>query len=162
MLKEYLQHRYSLSHQKWKQQQTQQQLQQQQLYCSYSQELLRDALASVLLQTTISAQLHPIRYKEDLIPYGFDIRLEDTTVYYFLWTKHNPQDAISVTILERITQKINYAITSVQKQYALIYQVMNDYEKIEFIKQNPAFYNGFRVIGCKDNTTDIILAVAFN
>lgn len=162
LLKEYLQHRYSLSHEKWKQQQMQQQFQQQQVYCTYSQSLLHNALASVLIQTTISAQLCPLRYKEDLVPCGFNIRLEDTTVYYFLWTKRNPQDTIPVTILERITNKINHAISNEWKRYNQIYQVMNDYEKTEFVKQNPVFYNGFHVIGCKDNTTDIILAVAFN
>lgn len=137
------------------------QLRQKHIFCSSAQYELQNALFSILSQTTISSQLSPLRYNSDLLPNGFSIRLGDSSVYYFLWTKQNSQHAFPSVVLQQFTQKMNAIISSELQRTYMTFQTWDIYSQMDFIQQNPAMYNGFRVIGCKDTGNDILLAVEY-
>ena len=139
-----------------------QSLMQQHQYASYGQVLLHDALGNILRECTISSKLCKITYVTDLIPSGYNICPDGSTAYYFRWTKFNPDEVISITTCDRIQKKINCAIDTITKRYGMVYQMLDEWMKPQFIQNYPALYNGFRVIKCTDATDDIIVTVVFN
>lgn len=130
-------------------------------YSKHAQLLLQNALTEVFKQTTISSKLAPIRTTTDLIPVGYEIINEYATVYKFAWIK-SCEDVISTTILSQFTLRMNQAIRNIMSRYSYMYMQLSDFQKLEYIENNPAMYNGFHIIDCKDDCDAIILSVAFD
>lgn len=137
-------------------------LQKQYAYVSYGQLHMQNALGTILRESTISNKLCKITYVTDLVPSGFQVSDTGTTYYYFTWSKVNPDEVFSITLCERIKNKINSSITNSIKRYAYVYSTLDENMKTQFIMDNPAFYNGFYVVNCTDDTDEIILTLAYN
>lgn len=161
IIREYLKQWYSQENNKYYAQKRQQQAIAYDNYSRHAQQLLQNALAEVFKQTTISSKLTTIRTTTDLIPAGYELLNEYSTIYKFAWIKSG-EDIIATPVLAQFTLRMNQAIRNIMKRYSYIYFQLSDFEKIEFINNNPALYNGFHVIDCKDDCDAIILSVAFD
>ncbi|MBE5852656.1 MAG: hypothetical protein E7299_06860 [Lachnospiraceae bacterium] len=129
--------------------------------CNYAQLHLQSALGNILKTATISSQLCSIHYPTDLIISGYDIRTE-TAVYSFSWIKSDSEHIYSPSACQKLKHKINSAINAERFRYRAIFQILNDYEKIEFVNNNRALYNGFHVVDVIDDVDSIILKVTFD
>ena len=144
---------------KWHQQQRLLLLQQQEQVVSMGQIYVQEALGQVLHATSILPSLTSIENSTDLIPNGYE--LGDVAIYSYRWLKKVP-DKISTTVLEIARQKINSAIEMETRKLEITFHSLPDCEKVFFIQQYPAFYNGFTVVGIKDAGTDVVISVVAN
>lgn len=121
------------------------------------QDKLQDGLFQALNGMTINPQLCRLNVPQDLSPCKERL-LEDPVAYYFSWTKTDTT-SICNTILQRCTKKINNAIDSKCRRLSAQYNNLDQYGQMQLIQSNPALYNGFKVMECKDDGDSIILAV---
>lgn len=143
----------------YNQKQRQERFQQQAQAVSYGQIYIQEALGRVLASTNILLNLTAITHPSDLIPCNYTIA--DVTIYDYRWLKKSPEK-ISSTMLETAREKINLAIEMETRKLSVTFQNLPEYEKLFFVQQYPAFYNGFRVVGLKDAGTDVIISVVMN
>ena len=129
--------------------------------CNYAQLHLQSALGNILKTTPISPELCSIKFPEDLLICGYEIKSNET-VYSFAWIKNNCDFTFSVPACDRLRKKINSAIRTTILRYNAIFTFLDEYQKIEFIKNNRALYNGFHVSDVIDDVDSIILKVAFD
>lgn len=149
----------SSQNQKWHQQQRELLLQQQEQAVCMGQIYVQEALGQVLHLTNILPNLVAIENCTDLIPSGYEFG--DVVIYSYRWLKKN-SDKISTTVLEIARQKINTAIQMEIRRLEITFHTLPDYEKVLFIRQYPAFYSGFTVVGLKDAGTDVVISVVAN
>lgn len=130
-------------------------------FANYAQYQLQDALFCILSNTTIAPQLCQLHHAADLLPVGSTIRAGDTTIYYYAWTKNDPSTRIPYAVVQKLSQKMNMAIRSELRKLEYAFHSWDGQDQMDFIYLHPALYNGFHVLGCKDNGDEIILAVEY-
>lgn len=130
----------------------------------YNQQMhldLQYVLAEVLAQCNVSPLLQTVHAPQDLVLGGFQIFMGQPTIYYFSLCKTSSQK-IPVYLLSQITDRINRMI-SMHRCYFMNYAITLDPQiKVQYFMNNRLMYNGFHVIDCKDNLSEIIIAVSIN
>lgn len=139
----------------------QQQQNQLNIYNQQMHQELQYVLANVLAQCNVSPLLQTVHAPQDLVPGGFQIFIGQPTIYYFSLTKTSG-DRIPVYLLNQIPNKIN-RIISMKCRYFINYAfTLNPQSRAQYFMNNRLMYNGFHVIDCKDNLSEVILAVSID
>lgn len=145
----------------YNQKQKQQLLLQQAQSAVDNQMILQQSLGEVLMSTSILPSLLPVQHPSDLIPDGYGYVHGNIPCYNFRWMKRN-NDKIAVAHLRIGMNKINNAIRTQTYRLGMVYQSLDNYDKLWLVNSYPAFYRGFYVVAMKDDGIDVILSVVVN